>query len=464
MTSARALVVCVALVSAGAEGPAAQAPATARQAIVSPGAVSARAWIDKDRILNDSPVRLWVVIENGLSTEIDGVEFDDFDTPAFKPATCWVNHTPSCKDGKGEALPELPAIAPHSALAVSATMTRDPDAIDAAKVVLTAAFHWRLPGTEPKRPKGFVGPLQPITQHGVLSSGAIELLSTRLYKAEWVTSLENAIKDLLMPVLLGIGGVLLYRYQQSRTERQAIWTAMLSKVTSDTERHYLPISSAAAELVKAAAEAKKAGSTAERHLFPLLLFNANVRHFKQKKGGWYFKARRAEDVVGFAWVAYKRSERRALPSEAIDDAVGRIKPNAIYGNCKTTVASIFATPVVSGPPATATPVVSGAPATIGQTLNHWMTAGNFESEVARLLTILKDVIDVEMDRPFYMWYDTRPASHSRQFAKHIAALKTLENDMRAGSRTDAADDVKKLRAALQAYGGNFWQRYRPRRA
>jgi hypothetical protein len=415
-------------------------------------AVTAKVWVDKDQIPKDSVVRLWVMIENGLPYEIENIAFDEFETPGFKPRDCWVGHTPSCQKDNSTALKNLPRVVSHDRLILWSTMTRLNQPADGGKVLLTGTFHWTEIKPVGRSQRAFIGPLEQTITNASISSGAIELLPTTWYK----TSLGVFLKDFIMPSLIGVGGLVggwvLYRYQQDRTERQAIWTQMLEKVTHDTEHHYLPIASAAGEFIDNVNGINNGNPAipGERALFAMLWFDSNVRQFFRKKGGWYFKVRDAEEVVEATWELYKKSQRRAIPRDVIDEAVGLIRPDAIYTNCKTKVTAIYSAAAQPDPSKT-----------VGELFSAWIKSDDFKADIPLSFEILRNVMTIEINRPFEKWYDTPQTVNVQSHKAYIKRLGEREARLK-NEKTSATQDalpaleenlraVRKLRLELEKY-------------
>ena len=139
------------------------------------GAVVAKAWMDEDQISSDVTVRLWISIDNTSNADIEGVVFDEFQTPGFVRAGCWIGETPACRNGSKQPLDVLPTIEKGNHVVTWALLKRDGSLPDGGKVVVTGLFQWKAKAN-PSQKKPAVDSSQLMT--AAVSSNSIELLPT----------------------------------------------------------------------------------------------------------------------------------------------------------------------------------------------------------------------------------------------------------------------------------------------
>jgi len=197
----------------------------------------------------------------------------------------------------------------------------------------------------------------------------------------------------------------------------------------------------------------------------MLAFDSNVRDFFRKKGGWYFKVRPAEDVVEAAWELYKKAQRRAIPREIIDEAIGRIKPNAVYTNCKSTITNVFESVPPSPPNAVARPSPQH---TVGELFANWIRSDDFKADIPLCFAVIRDVLVIEVNRPFDKWYDTPANKDTLPYDDYIRLLKSREQSLQVKQQQpnepkiwldERLKAVTKLREDLERYSDIQTRKY-----
>ena len=379
------------------------------------GHVVARAWLDEDQIPSAATVRLWISIDNNSAADINGVGFDEFQTPGLSRGECWSGHTPACRNGAERPLDALPAIPTGSHLVTWAMLKRDDSLPDGAKVVVTGLFHW-TPAAPTSQRKPAAGP--PKVMAAAVASNPIELLPTVWYKAPWLASVRDFAKDLLIPFAVLLGSLLFSFMLQKRAERQVILTEMLEKVTKDAERHLLPTSSAASRLIDDVQEFHrelgKAVNAADRlrvwteHqqklLFALIAFVKQTRYLKNTIGGFYLKLQSAEQVAARGISAFSDChERRLGAREELDRVVTAVLPSVTYGSFQKRIDE-GAKPGASEPEKAILKDIHAVEAK----LQAWVTRAEFADQEILALQLMTSILDVEVDRAFQRWYDRAP--------------------------------------------------------
>src|SRR5262245_47534752 len=138
----RTRVVLAVLFALTAFGVSAQKEADAEKS----GRVKASLAMSLDQIEVGQDVRIWIVIENGLDSDIAGLAFDEFETPGFTKSACWENGAPACQ-GSSTTPTQLTALKAHDSVVLWAMLTRDGSLSNGQKILLASSFHWTEPAT-----------------------------------------------------------------------------------------------------------------------------------------------------------------------------------------------------------------------------------------------------------------------------------------------------------------------------
>jgi hypothetical protein len=406
-----------------------------------PVPVAARAWVDAPAVRDGVTAKLWVVIDNRSDSPVT-IRFNAFSTPGFtRGPRCWsvAGVAPACVAGSDRPLTTDATVAAHDSVTLWADITRTASEIDdGGSAILTGTFRWTRQDAA-------------ASTNVTLATPPVDLASTLwLKRPGWV-----AFRDIFVPLLLStLGGLLAfwtYRYQQSRTERQAIWTEMMEKVTRDAEQHLMPVSSAAASLVSAATRWRKSRSDPDCRdlLHRLVMLNRRLNYMADTIGAFYFRLLSAETLASASWHAFKERQRVVLKQQdALDRILTFIGP--------TTTGGAFGTKRE-----TEWKGSTGFKADVGaveSSLAAFVGREAFAKYEVQLLELFQRVIDVEVNRAFSKWYGEEPLVNRRE----LKQFRTAFNAQPAGvTRTDEHQNLLKALNWYLDETAPLWWLYRP---
>jgi hypothetical protein len=404
--------------------------------------VSARTWVDTKVVSAGTPARLWVTIENTTASPVI-VRFDDFSMPGLSRGRCWSSDGkgPACEAGSGTAAVSPHTVAAQNSLTLWSEITRNPDELgDGGSVVLTGSFRWSA------------DPATPGTSLTV-ATAPVELSSTMWSKTPRAVTLREWLAPIVVAVFGPVVAFLTYRYQQHRTERQAIWTQMMEKVTHDAEKHLLPVSAAAFSFVKAAKSWRKTRSHTDQSdlLFRLIMLNYRVAHMADTIGGFYFRLQSAEYLAGACWHAFKERQRIVLDrQEPLERTFLSLTLQMTGGAlaAKRTDTWIGGTQFSADVKA----VESG--------LAAFVDRQEFDLYEIPVLELFQQVIDVEVNRAFSKWYGHEPPVDRMELWRLHELLEAQPQDIRD---TDAHKGLMQQFDAYLNDTERLWQQLWERR-
>jgi hypothetical protein len=270
-------------------------------------------WLDSDPLEEEASTRLWIAVANPHLTRPRSITRIDLHTPGFRHlGPCWVGQSPACPRPEVLTAESPPwQVAPGGTLIFSAGIARATRGSGAFS--FSGSYEW----TD-----------QASVHHAAIQPVRVQVLGSRPFgiAPEWL----NFLKDLILPLTLVAVAWLLQRLQQTRSERQVVWTSMLSKVHQNAEKYYLPASMAMETLRTRVTQLRPwTGRTPDefdRAMLPFLLVLKRMRVLVRRIGGFYFKDRYGERAVARSWEVFYRGTRAALDTRAVDYLVDTIGP------------------------------------------------------------------------------------------------------------------------------------------
>ncbi len=365
-----------------------------------PASVVAKMWVDANVVSSSDHAQLWITIENGLASPIN-LQFDDFVTPGFSHGPrCWSvdGRFPTCLAGGTTANASNLKVEANNTLTLRGEITRNAEEMEnGGRVIVTGSLHWLR--DDPARATKTGDSAHPTNV--TVATASIDLSPTLWFKTPRAVLITESLVPIVLSVLGGIVAFMTYRYQQQRTERHAIWTEMMGKVTRDAEQHLLPLSSAAATFVEAVKDWHKSRTAENKSelTFRLVMLNFRISYMADAIGGFYFRLRSAETLASACWHAYRARQHSVLnkqdPLERVLQFMGPKTTGGAFATKRTGVwkGSVGFQNDVND---------------VESTLAAFVDRPNFPLYELELLRVFQRVIDVEVDRAFSRWYGQEP--------------------------------------------------------
>jgi hypothetical protein len=238
-----------------------------------------------------------------------------------------------------------------------------------------------------------------------------EIQSTRWW-AEPLSKAVNTIKDLALPILLGLLAYLYQRLEKTRdqarsdqesareqvrqeqdrlrTQLAETWSKMLPESHRLATRFYMPIEAA----LQGVLQFVESRQTDQRSYFYLVLFERRMRHLLKSAGGFYFKDRVGEKLAIHCYQTY-----RNLYYYQDSDKLKRLGAMLDHVSVGETWASFSKKVSENGP---AKQPLEDAWNDFGE----WLNAGKHVQAMPFLKTF-RAVLSYEMNRPYEYWYGRR---------------------------------------------------------
>jgi hypothetical protein len=357
-------------------------------------AVRIQGHVGADRVEPGTAVDCRFVIQNTGDQAIENLRLRDFDARGFERFAA-SDFDPNKPEVLGAR--QIISFRPRRPL-IAATVQQ--------RASITAVFEWQV---------GNVTHQQPISLGPIAIRSATEPRIYSLSKA-WV----GFLKDFFLPIVLLVITTLITR-QQRESETAASWNLMLPKIHEYTGHYYLPVASAASEIVSAFDRAEVAQpNTFDDLTFFLLLFRKRSRVLFERIGGFYLTTHPGERLVSVCEDAFLEALQPHVSRDVLreaKDAVGRYTELHVFRKNALGTAPVQA-------------------ARAG--LIAWKAADPVKAAVAvKLLDIFADVLEYEVNLTYRFWYNDPPKPPPKRAAE-MTALRASGS----ASLAEIADDYE----------------------
>lgn len=398
-----------AIAAEGAGESAVGKPQTTQQELVVSGVA------DRTNLRSGARLRLWVAFENRSSSPVHELRFSDEVPAGFKvgsDATCWAADL-GCIDGSPVATPL--DLLEGEAVAVSFELVPSGES---GIFNLTRGFAWS--DGDGKQHRGFV------------EFGAVTVTDRWSLLAGW-------FKDLALPIVLLLLGSVFGFLEKRRTEVQQTWHQMLPKSHENAELYYMPMSSSILRIREGLQRFDRAQGPSEKKkhrgelYYDLLILLRRNREFVVKIGGWYFKDFEGELLAQTCWNLFRADTEERLGRAALESLLDQIGPQDSIGDVRRR----FEAAVDKGPwwVLLLSRLGDGNQGR-GQRLASEVK-GKFHSWLkedfryhVRVLAVLEDILDYEMNRPYDRWYGRKARFPATSLKGKIGGLVEWIEDLR----------------------------------
>ncbi len=427
-----ALYILALLVEPGKEEPATarfQSAAAAKKEAESgasgaPKGLAAYAWIDTNRVDSSEPLTMWVTFENHTADAIHKLHFVQFNAPGFAVPECWYANT--CMEG-GEASATEHKLPDTLAAGESATVwAKLKPAAESGRYTVLAVFAWQQ-GKEDFR--------------SAVSAGPVEVTAWWREAIQFVGKpLRELVQGLALPAVLILLGWYFQRRDKEREEarkvhdneqdeRRQIWNSLLPGLLENAQKYYMPVNRSVKNLLQASAKARtsKKATDAREYTYSLLICCRRFRAVREHLGGFHFKDRDGERVTVLAWTILNHHVDSRFALRDKDEMLDLLDPMESFARFEERFRHWGSKELV-------TKLETQAVA--------WLTGdaqGSF-AEVEPVLEILRCVLDYEINRPFFYWYDTKEKLNATRCGDGLKKLPA-----------EPAATVADIKTALTAY-------------
>lgn len=285
--------------------------------------------LSRSRLQKGESTRFWLTVANRSARSIYAVRLLDLDAPGYlKEQACW------CRGGADACWPPTPRTQDLSAMPPSSN--RD---LAACKPIVpelrggqTVTVWGELRASESSDSQTLMAAVGWTDADKVPSLLAVPLgqclVQSRLQRR--VSQLVGLLKDLALPIVVGILGYLFQRrlqqqeqnrrdrekeieekrqeQERERTQLAETWNKMLPQSHEYAAKYYMPLEGAVSSAVRFMELYKQNKSTRDgrRAFYYWLLMERRMRHLVRSVGGFYFKDRTGEELSASSFEGYDR--------------------------------------------------------------------------------------------------------------------------------------------------------------
>lgn len=418
------------------------------------GLVVSSGFVESRRISSGEPFAVWISFENQSGQTIQALRFVDFRMPGLEPeGTCWKLVNPS--DAKS---PRAPACRPDitdptrpvgfpATLQPGEAVTATGYAVRGSRsgdFMLTGVYAWSDESGHQHRAMVPVGPIEIAKDWWNWRARLSEDLPTVLKDV-----VLPVAKDLAWPLVFFLLGWMFKAGEQKRSAVQQTWHQMLPKLHEHTMEFYLPVQSAAQELIGSLDPQSRRDSD-EPFYFLALLFR-RMRAMVNTIGGMYLKDRLGEDIAMDAWNMIFREFVKSFPG---DTGIGQ-KEILVNSISEKETLSEYKKKLSSGEGYGFPYPGRAALARVQNGFKRWVREDpSFQGLVLPLLRVFAATIGYEINRPYASWY-TEPtffdATDFQKREKELEAWLEKADPQAATSEKDRMGEVRRFYKNLKRY-------------
>jgi hypothetical protein len=259
----------------------------------------ARLWIDQSVVHPGESARLTLRFENGTDAEIKKIEVLNVQEPGF--------------------IYQAPAIA-SAAVAAGKSVESGPIELkpfaDSGRYKIAVRYR--------------ITDAHDMQREGVIVAGPITIRNDSVERRDLFFRRIPSI--LTLPLFLAVIGYWLQRRQAVEARRQEIWKTILPNFYALSEQHYLPIvrSLRAVERYRIRDVAHATPDQLRRLLFEFLFLVYRMDIFRKRRGQFFFKSRKGEQVASLAWMILKLGSDEALGATCVEASLEKMTSKITY--------------------------------------------------------------------------------------------------------------------------------------
>jgi hypothetical protein len=353
-------------------------------------------------------VRLWLTFENQGQSILRSIHISDCWHEGFEPAECW-GQSPTCT-AAGDRISYPLELEAGEATSVIGDLRALRWGNKQANLV--CMITWRdSSGRAHQRAVSFP-PIETLDFWSTFDRGLLGLL-----------------KDLALPIVLLILGVVFRSTEQRRAALQETWNQMLEKSHKNAERHYMPVSAALLrlrtsydDLPEEALKQKALRDQDLRLIFAdFLVLLVRVRRLVRAIGGFYFKDREGEALAAAVWYQFRSVMENKVDRVRLESVVIVLGSRDEAASVNDRLRKLEEKEKEEAGSGTAR--ASSLPYTkTCRAFEKWIYSGSF-LETLTLLRALELLLDYEMNRPYKPWYGSPESFPRRDFDETLESLK-----------------------------------------
>jgi hypothetical protein len=262
------------------------------------GSVELRAWAARALIRSGDTFEFWILVNNASASPITDLRFIDLDAPGFVPiGNCWIGGVPGCRPGapsSGQAA-GLETPLPAGAIGMAFAELKSSAKPDQEPAPITATVAWKLKG----KTETLSVPIQPVT--------------VAPHAFHWVIVVYSLLKDLGLPLLLGVLAYLFQQILQERSRAESAHSTILPTATTNAIRYLLPAAAAIRNLRRVLVEAevnpadrRQNQAKHQQAFFYFVFLLKRMRDMNSIGGGFFLADVSSEALVAECWRAIHR--------------------------------------------------------------------------------------------------------------------------------------------------------------
>jgi hypothetical protein len=282
------------------------------------GGLSVKAWTGVNRVFIGRGVPFWISFANHSPKTLTSLRVRGVSVEGFRlDPRCWDQYRqPTCLTGPATSLPAT--LAPGQSIEVNGILVAG-DEDGAYRPSIT--YEWADGDQKAHRDVIWLGPLQIVDFH----SERFHLLGRRLL---------GILKDILIPLLIFVGGYLYQKWSQDHAETHQVKQAMLPRLLNDAQKHYLQVVSRMGRLRRYSATVT-AGRSAlgDQCLWSLLIFMKQMKVLVDHLGGFHLTNRKGEEVIGQCYGAFAKAAEVHLDLLDLSAGIKAINVGEDFASC-----------------------------------------------------------------------------------------------------------------------------------
>jgi hypothetical protein len=380
------------------------------------GDVEITAWASREVIRAGDTFEVWLLVKNVSGLPLSELAIKFFASPGFVPVgTCWRGGVPGCRPG-------MPAA--NQPVGLEATLAPDQTGMvfaelksaGSTKGQIKASIAW-VAGGKPREELAAIDPVRVLPR-----------------VRGWVTALYSLLKDLGLPLLVGVLAFIFQRSLQERSRVQTVRNALLPTATANAVNYLLPVVSAIAALrrfTKEAAEATDAEVKSlkwQQSFYYFVFLIKRMRDQLIKGGAIFLEDTDGEEIVIQCWVAVYFRAVESFGYLELSQTVDLMDENESFSLFMKQFPGLRD---LLGPPP------GGDRLAAMRFRRKFLTltaAGGFNADLG-VLGIMEEILQLEVNRLFLGWYeriDNPSAKQLNDWKSAVAAFGVAHPEHAAG--------------------------------
>ena len=395
-----------------------------------PGDVEITAWASREVIRAGDTFEVWVLVRNASHLPLSDLAVKSFVSPGFVPlGTCWRGGVPGCRPGMPVATQPV-GLEPTLAPGLTGMVFAELKSAASTKGQIKARLAWVADG----KAREELAAIEPVTVVPRIRS--------------WVVASYSLLKDLALPLLVGVLAFIFQRSLQERTRVQTVRNAILPTATANAVNYLLPVTSTIQTLRKFTKEAAEATDAQEKALkwqqsfFYFVFLLKRMRDQLLKGGAIFLEDTDSEGIVVQCWAAVYFHAVESFGYLELSHAVDLMEDHESFS---LFMDQLHGLQDLLGPRPSGDRIAAMRFRTKFLTLT---AAGDFNTDLG-VLGVMEEILRLEINRLFLGWYERIDHPSANDFSAWKNAISAFD----AAHPEHAAGLAEKLERYIAAFPG-----------